>query len=69
MDGVSAIRQELIHQYETGALPEDKSRTEVLMHIDKQAPWESIASAIFAVREAGFSAHPVYEPLPAKKQR
>ena len=44
-------------------LGKDKAKTEVLLHIDKQAPWESISQLIFAIKEMGFNAHPVYEPL------
>lgn len=61
MDNVGDIQQELARQYQMGALPENKSKTEVLLHIDKKAPWEPIASAIFSVREVGFSARPVYD--------
>ena len=61
MEKTGDIQQELARQYQMGALPEDKSKTEVLLHIDKKAPWEPIASAIFSVREVGFSARPVYD--------
>lgn len=61
MNQVGDIQQELARQYQMGALPEDKSKTEVLLHIDKKAPWEPIASAIFSIREVGFSARPVYD--------
>jgi biopolymer transport protein ExbD len=56
------IKQELIHQYEANLLPEDKSMTQILLKIDKNAKWEPILKAIFAIREAGFEIHPVYEP-------
>lgn len=61
METVQAIQEELARQYQIGALPEDKSRTEVLLHIDRKAPWDPIAKAIFAIREIGFSARPVYD--------
>lgn len=61
MENVSDIQRELARQYQMGVLPEDKSKTEVLLHIDKKAPWEPIASAIFSIREVGFSARPVYD--------
>ena len=61
MQNPSALQKELIRQIEIGALPQDKSRTEILLHIDKQASWEPIAEAIFALKELGFSTHPVYE--------
>lgn len=71
MQTVQAIQEELARQYQMGALPQDKSRTEVLLHIDKKAPWERIAKAIFAIREVGFSARPVYDgeerPLTAEE--
>lgn len=61
METVQAIQEELARQYQMGALPEDKNKTEVLLHIDRKAPWEPIAKAIFAIREVGFNARPVYD--------
>lgn len=61
MEHVDDIQQELARQFQMGILPEDKTKTEVLLHIDKSAPWGPIASAIFAIREIGFSARPVYD--------
>ncbi len=61
METVQAIQEELARQYQIGALPEDKTKTEVLLHIDRKAPWDPIAKAIFAIREVGFSARPVYD--------
>jgi biopolymer transport protein ExbD len=61
METVQAIQEELARQYQMGALPQDKAKTEVLLHIDRKAPWGAIANAIFAIREVGFSARPVYE--------
>jgi biopolymer transport protein ExbD len=63
MEHVHAIQAELARQYKIGALAQDKSKTQVLLHIDQQAPWKEIAEVIFAARELGFEAHPVYEPL------
>ncbi len=56
------IYEELKKQYEMGLLPNDKHMTQVLLKIDKDATWEPILKAIFAVREAGFEVRPVYEP-------
>ena len=61
MDSVAAIQEELARQYQLGTLPQDKMRTEVLLHIDRKAPWEQVAKVIFAVREVGFSARPIYD--------
>ncbi len=63
MAGVVAIQEEISRQYQIGALPKDKNQTEVLLHIDKKTSWEPIAQAIFGIRELGFSAYPIYEPL------
>lgn len=63
MDSVQAIQEELGRQLQTGALPQDKALTEILLHIDRSAPWEPVAKVIFGVRELGFTAHPVYEPM------
>lgn len=62
MTSPEAITQELNSQYEKGLLPEDKQKTRVLLKIDRQTPWEPILKAIFAIRDSGFEAHPVYEP-------
>ena len=64
METPLAIQEELARQYALNALPQDKAHTEILLHIDKQAPWEPIAQAIFAVKEIGFTARPVYEMTP-----
>ncbi len=62
MENSKAIQEELSRQYTLGALPSEKKFTEVLLHIDRQAPWDKIANVIFAIREVGFTARPVYEP-------
>jgi len=61
IDDITALQQEIVRQYEMGLLPKDKSQTEVLLHIDKSAPWEPIAKAIFAIKEIGFQVSPIYE--------
>ncbi len=62
MEDTLALQKELMRQVEIGVLPQDKGKIEVLLHIDQKAPWKPIAEVIFAVRELGFNAHPVYEP-------
>ena len=62
LDGVQAVQYELMKQQELGLLPEDKSKTKVLLHIDKEANWESIAKVIFAIKENGYQISPVYSP-------
>jgi biopolymer transport protein ExbD len=62
MENISAIQQEISNQQEIGLLPKEKSKTKVLMHIDQHAEWAPIADLIFAIKEAGFTIHPVYEP-------
>jgi biopolymer transport protein ExbD len=59
---VSSIKKEIFKQQELGLLPKDKQLTKVLLHIDKKAEWDPIAQLIFAIRDAGFQIHPVYEP-------
>lgn len=61
MATASAVQEELARQYKLGVLPQDKNLTEVLLHIDRRAPWKPIADAIFFVRELGFTARPLYE--------
>lgn len=69
MENVEAIQQELARQYQIGALPQDKTKTEILLHIDQKAPWGSIAQAIFAIREVGFAPRPVYDELREEQKR
>lgn len=63
MENERSVQEELARQYQIGVLPQDKTKTEVLLHIDRKAPWEPIARVIFLIRELGFAAHPVYEPM------
>jgi len=62
MQTLSQVQNELARQHASGVLPSNKTQTEILLHIDKNASWDSIAKLIFAIRELGFEAHPVYEP-------
>lgn len=61
MPTTASIQKQLFRQQELGLLPKEKEHTQVLLHLDKNAKWEQIAQLIFAVREAGFKIHPVYE--------
>ncbi len=60
MDNLETIQKELIKQQELGILPNDKQNVKILLHIDKNAHWEPIAQAIFAVKEMGYHINPVY---------
>lgn len=62
MSTPESIASELKVQYEKGILPAERMNTQVLLKIDKQARWEPILKAIFAIRDAGFEVHPVYLP-------
>jgi biopolymer transport protein ExbD len=62
INSANEVKEELIKQYKRGLLPEDMSKTQVMLKIDKNAKWEPILKLIFAVRDAGFEVHPLYEP-------
>lgn len=62
IDGVEGIKKELVRQQEQGLLPLENEKIKVLLHIDKEAQWESVAKVIFAIKEAGFQISPVYCP-------
>jgi len=62
LQNAKQIANELQRQYGIGALPEDKSKTQVLLQIDRNAKWSSISEVIFSIREQGFEVHPVYQP-------
>ena len=55
------VQRELKRQCDLGLLPQEKKNTKVLLHIDRSAQWEPIAQIIFAVIQAGFEIHPVYD--------
>ncbi|MBN1914549.1 MAG: biopolymer transporter ExbD [Parachlamydiales bacterium] len=61
MSSVENIQKELQYQYKLGLIPQDKEKVEILLHIDKDAPWISIAKLIFGMREIGFEARPLYK--------
>ncbi len=61
MENLESIQNELVKQQEMGVLPKDSKQVKVLLHIDKDAHWDPIAQAIFAVKEVGFHVYPVYE--------
>lgn len=62
MDSTESIQKELQKQQQIGLISSNPDETKVLLHIDKNAKWEPVAQAIFALREQGFPVHPVYEP-------
>ena len=62
MNNAEDVSKELLFQYEKGILPEDKHATHILLKIDSQAKWKPILEIIFAIRNAGFEAYPVYIP-------
>jgi len=62
MENLDKIKKELNYQHSIGLLPKEKNLTKILLHIDKNAAWEPVAKLIFAIREEGFEANPVYEP-------
>jgi biopolymer transport protein ExbD len=61
METIEKIQKELLTQYQSGIIPKDKTKTQVLLHVDKQAPWDSVAKLIFAIKEVGFEANPIYQ--------
>lgn len=62
IEGVEEIKKELLRQQEVGLLPKETEKIKILLHIDKEAQWESVAKAIFVIKEAGFQISPVYCP-------
>ncbi len=61
MASPEAITAELDRQYAKGLLPQDKAATQVFLKIDSRAHWEPILRTLFAIRDAGFDARPIYE--------
>ena len=61
MESTRAVQEELARQYQIGAIPQDKHATEILLHIDSKAPWESVALLVFAIKELGFTPYPIHQ--------
>ena len=61
INNIETIKRELATQLYLGTIPQDKDQTQILLHIDKKATWNSIAKLIFAVKDMGFTIYPVYE--------
>lgn len=61
MDGIPSILQELSKQQELGLISPDKSKTKILLHIDKKAEWDPIAQLVCSLKKTGYQIHPVYE--------
>ena len=61
MPSTEAIKKELLHQYSIRALPIDKTKTTILLHIDRRAPWEAVSNIILCIEKNGFQAQPVYD--------
>ena len=61
MESLDAIKKEVIYQYEQGLLPKEKKDVEVLLHIDKKAPWDPVAQLILLMKELNFDVKPLYE--------
>lgn len=55
------IGHELEKMVIQGSLPQNKEKTTVLLHIDRNARWEPIVDMVFAIKESGYEIHPVYE--------
>lgn len=64
MANPEAIVHELRKQYDKGLLPEDKSKTVILLKVDRQAPWEAVLKLMVAVQGEGFDLRPLYEATP-----
>lgn len=62
INNVEEIKKELYRQQDLGLLPQEKEKVKVLLHIDKEAQWDSVAKVIFAIKESGFQISPVYCP-------
>ena len=61
METLEDIQKEILHQQDIGVLPQDNTKTKILLHIDKNAPWDPIARLIYAIKEIGFEANPIYK--------
>ena len=68
VENIQRIQKELVHQHNIGLLPDKKSQTDIFLHIDKNAPWNSVAKLLFGIREIGFDARPIFTTDENQKQ-
>ena len=61
LDNAKAVGTTIASLKKQGVLPAQPHQVKILLHIDKSAPWQPIADVIFAVCEAGYDIHPVYQ--------
>ena len=61
MNDKEKIKDEIYRQYAMGLIPKDKTKTKILLHIDKHAPWEKIAKLLLTVKKTEFEVCPIYE--------
>lgn len=61
MDGIPSILQELSKQQDLGILSSDRSKTKILLHIDRKTEWDPIAQLVYSLKKTGYLIHPVYE--------
>ena len=61
MDGIPSILQELSKQQDLGILSSDRSKTKILLHIDRRTEWDPIAQLVYSLKKTGYLIHPVYE--------
>jgi len=54
------LSKEILKQKTSGILPEDPSQIAILLHIDKSAPWETVAKLLVEMKKEGYMVRPVY---------
>lgn len=61
MQNTSTILTELSTQRNLGLLPQEPSKINIFLHIDKGATWDPIVELIYSLKKANYQVHPVYE--------
>ena len=59
------LAHELHEQQASGQLPEDTSKVNILLHIDRQAEWEFVMQLLLGLQNAGFNVQTVYQQAPS----
>ena len=58
------LAHELHQQQASGLLPQDTSKVNILLHIDRQAEWEFVMQLLLGLQKAGFNVQTVYQQTP-----
>lgn len=58
MASAESVQEEIQRQLQLGAL---STQSEVLLNVDRAAPWQAVATLLLAIREVGLQPYPLHQ--------